>query len=457
MNNQQCLSAKNISNVRIELQDSLLHQSAQNQPKIVSVVSGAQQQPVSTCQPDVNGSLILQSLHYTPDIITVMPDGDQPSTSSRQDVTPVETAVINTSGKSNTEQEEGMIIESSPNLKSEVVLVQGSMEEEEEEEDDEDNVSMTGDENVSPNTSRKRSVSNEDVALMKSKKRHASTEMKFRAFNINWSKVTDNILERLKSLQDYRDTNPGKSVPLSVQLPKTDMTTLTNIIVDQLRCIDTKIPACTMEAVARQVYAKYSGLQFMDDDGYLNDQSYVSFKHKLISRNSYLNRFKNPAAPKISAAEVRRNKNIKAGTLAEYWKASSKNCAKDIVTKLARDDPKILTEEFLSASQSYVRFRLDEPKLLKEIVAGLPILRRRQLISFHFEKATGVPIDTMEKLFVAKRSKIIDFLRSRPKNTLSEAPSDRDIIASMCSLLGESVAELIVQKDVNILVFLYFL
>ncbi|XP_062533667.1 uncharacterized protein LOC134202657 [Armigeres subalbatus] len=227
------------------------------------------------------------------------------------------------------------------------------------------------------------------------------------------------------------------------------MTSLANTIVDQLRCIDSDIPACIMESVAKQVYSKYSGLQFIDDDGHVNQQSYVALKHKLINRNSYLNRFKNPNVPKVSIAEVRRDKNVKSGTLKEYWVKSSEVCDKDTVSKLVRNDPKVLSSEFLSASQSYVRFRLDEDKILRDIVSALPVLRRRQLMSFHFEQATGVPMDTLEKYFVAKRAKLVDFLKVRPKSLLNEAPTDYDIINALCSVLGEKVTELIILKELG--------
>ncbi|XP_058828020.1 uncharacterized protein LOC131687939 [Topomyia yanbarensis] len=423
------------------MQDPLFCQPVRKMPNIIAVVSCAQQSS-STCQSDDNTSVVLQSIQHKAEPINVMLNDDQPSTSSLQDLIPYTMTVIDHNGNGDANQEDEVFIESS-DLNSPVLLFkQSSMR-------DDDDFSTIDDENVSPNTSRKRSGPINDIKLTKSEKRYASSEMKFREFSFNWSKISDNIIGRLNRLQDYRDENPTKNIPLSLQLPKADTAILTNTIVEQLRCIDTEIPACTMERVARQIYSKYTGLKFVDDDGYVNHQSHVALKHKLINRNSYLNRFKNPDGPKISALDIRRNKNVKAGTLKEYWVASSTSCSKDILSKLNRDDPKILNEEFLSASQPYLRFRLDEPKLLNEIVIGLPILRRRQLISFHFEKATGVSMLSLEKLFVAKRLKIVDFLRSRPKNLLPEAHSDYDIIAALCALLGENVAELIVQKEIG--------
>lgn len=424
-------------NVDNEIQDRVLIQPVQQLPKIIAVMSGAPQQSNSTNQNDVHASLVLQPVQHTTQLITVVSDGGESSSSSLQGLTSVTMETLDNNDQSYAEQEEDDIEDT--NLDSKIVLVEELLKQGDE----------NCDENASPNTSLKRPSTNKDVGLLKSKKRYASTEMKFRSFNINWSKVSDTILDRLTRLQEYRDQNPGKSLPSTVQFPRSEMTSLTNTIVDQLRCIDIDIPAGIMESVARQVYSKYSGLQFIDDDGHVNHQSYVALKHKLINRNSYLNRFKNPDGPKVSIAEVRRDKNVKSGTLKEYWSKSSEICAKDIVSKLITDDPKMLSSEFLSVSQAYVRFRLDEEKVLRDTVAALPVLRRRQLISYHFEKATGVPMDTFEKYFFAKRAKMIDFLKTRTKNMLSEAPTDYDIINSICFVLGEKLTELIIPKELG--------
>lgn len=344
-------------------------------------------------------------------------------------------------------EQEGECDGSSLELDSKVVVEHDGLQENE----DEDNISITNNENVSPNTSEKRSTPGDRVELLKSNKRHASTEMKFRSFNVNWSKVSDDIVDRLNRLQEYREKHPGVIAPKNIRMPKIDITNLVNTIVGQMRSIDTAIPASIMESVAQQVYTKYSGLQFIDDDGLANPQSYVRFKHQLINRNSYLNRFKGPDSRKVSVAEVRRNKNIKAGTMKEYWAMTSESCPKDVLGKLARDDPKILSEEFLSVSQPYVRFRLDEPQHLSEIVNSLPVLRRRQLIRHHFEKATGVPAFSFEKLFVSKREKIVHFLKSRPKITVPEVPSDFDVILALCSLLGEKATDLVIRKEVSLI------
>lgn len=283
--------------------------------------------------------------------------------------------------------------------------------------------------------------------MQKSVKKHASTEMKFRFFKINWSKISDGLLNRLSCLQDFRDKNAAICVPRAVQLSKTEMSNLCNMVVDQLRLIDSKISAATMEEVAKQILQKYPCLNFVDDDGFGNGQSFVVWKHKMIYRNAYLNRFKDPDVQIPSTSEAKKSRNVKAGTIKEYWELSSKECSKDISSKLVRNEPELLTEEFLKQSQPYVRFRLDHADL-KKIIEELPVLRSRQLLGFHFEKATGVKAGALSSYFVAKRRKIIDYSKTRKKLQLTETASDYDILKFLFLLFGENISELFEHKEV---------
>lgn len=302
-------------------------------------------------------------------------------------------------------------------------------------------------ENTSPNADFKRKAS-DGPTLQKGVKRHASTEMKFRFFKVNWSKISDNLINRLSDLQDFRDKNATKSIPRSIQLSKTDMNSLCNLMVDQLRVIDTTISAAVMEDVAKQILDKYPGLNFIDDDGYGNGQSFVVWKHKMINRNTYLNRFKDPDVQVPSTSDIKKNRNVKAGTLKGYWKLSSQECSKDMLSKLSRNEPELLTAEFLEQSQSYVRFRLDDSDL-KKTIKELPVLRRRQLLGFHFEKATGVMPGSFLSYFVAKRSKIIAYSQTARKNVqLTEASSDFDILKFLFMLLSENISDMIEHKEV---------
>lgn len=306
---------------------------------------------------------------------------------------------------------------------------------------------VEGDENSNPNGVEKRS--REEVILLKGSKKHASCEMKFNSFQINWNKISDSILDQLKKLQDFRNGNSKQPVPRSLQISKTDLSGLVNAVVDQLRTIDKRIRAEVIEGVARQIINKFPCLNFVDDDGFGTGMDYVWLKHKMINRNTYLNRFKEPNQPKASSIETRRNRNLRAGTVKEYWQKSTQVCPKEILSILSRNEPEFLTRDFLETSQSFVRYRFDENIPLKDVVANFPVLRRRCLLNYHFECATGVTAGSLEQYFSAKRSKIIDFsMNNRKIGLLDSHASDYDIFKFLCRSLGEKIDDVIILKEV---------
>ncbi|XP_021701998.1 uncharacterized protein LOC110676863 [Aedes aegypti] len=305
-------------------------------------------------------------------------------------------------------------------------------------------------ENLSPNSSMKRNLP-DGTKLLKSSKKHASTEMKFRCFNINWEKISDNILDRLRALDDFKKANPGVYTPPSVRIAKTEITTLTNAIVDQLRTIDNQIRADIMETVARQVFNKFPALDYTDDDGFGAGQGYIEMKYKMINRNNYLNRFKSAQAPTANIdISLKKKRNARAGTLKEYWEKSSNKCDNTLISILTRDETQLLTDDFLVQTQSFVRYKLDEKVATGKMIAQLPVLRRRSLLTFHFEKATGVKIADLRRYFTSKRDKIIRFsLTCKTDLHLNNLSSDRDILEFLCSLVGENFGDLIVHKEVG--------
>ncbi|EAT33706.1 AAEL014020-PA [Aedes aegypti] len=300
-----------------------------------------------------------------------------------------------------------------------------------------------------PNIVNKRNQ--EEVKVFKSSKKFASSELKFRYFQINWCKISDNTISRLNELQKYRNENTDKCAPRQLQLSKTDWSNITNSVVDQMRSVDTEIKASVMEKVAKDILDKYPCLNVLDDDGFGSGKDYVAVKHKMLNRNSYLNRFKEDQdQPTPSKMKDRQSRNVRAGTNKEYWKQTNNECTKDMLSSLSRNETELLTQEFLQASQSYVRYRFDENKPLKEVVADFPVLRRKCLLDYHFECATGVAAGSMEKYFAAKRQKLIEFSKSGRKTTpLTVTASDVDIIQFLCSLLGEKCEDVIVSKEIG--------
>lgn len=304
------------------------------------------------------------------------------------------------------------------------------------------------DENHNPNGSEKRPP--EDVKVLISSKKHATCELKLQSFEVNWNKISDTILSRLRALQNFRNENPTQCIPKSLQLSKSDLTGLTNSVIDQLRTISTHIRADILEGVAKQILGVFPSLGFVDDDGFGSGTSHVWLKYKMINRNSYLNRYKEPYVPRVDTMEIQRKRNVRAGTLKQYWEKTDNKCTKEILSKLSRDEPGLLTPDFLKASQSYVRFRFDEKTSLKDIMANLPVLRREILVRYHFECATGVSADALEQYFAAKRSKIIDFSKTSCKIPhLDTTAEDYDILEFLCNLLGEKIEDVIILKEVR--------
>lgn len=308
--------------------------------------------------------------------------------------------------------------------------------------------SACGDENQSPNSSEKRNHV-DCVNIQRSKKKHASTEMKFLLFTVNWAKISDHVMVRLHAMQDFRNANPSSAIPAPLRITKKEITTLTTGVVDQLRMIDTEIGAVVMETVSRSILQKFPGLESTDDDGFGAGQGHIELKYKMINRNNYLNRFKTEITS-TTATSLKKNRNARAGTIKEYWTISSSQCNKEILSKLSRDEPNLLTDEFLSESQAYTRFRLDDKIDTASMVSKLPVLRRRKLLNFHFEKATGKNVNIFQKYFTSKRDKIAAYsLTCKPNLHLSEKASDIDILSFLCSLVGENFKDLVHIKEIG--------
>ncbi|XP_062534848.1 uncharacterized protein LOC134204028, partial [Armigeres subalbatus] len=299
------------------------------------------------------------------------------------------------------------------------------------------------DENTSPNTSAKRC----NPGYEKSNKKHSSSAMKFRSFEINWSKISDTQMARLDSLQEYRLKNPNSAVPRTIRFKKNELSTLVNNIVEQLRNIDTDISAAVMETVSKQMLHKYPCMEILDDDGFGNGLSHMTIKHKMINRNTYLNRL--DSLPRAAPTLNHKPKYRRAGTMQEYWKSTTDQCSKDILSKLRRDEPNLLTEDFMSVSQGYIRSQLDQKKELKVILSEWPVLRRRILLSYHFKKATEIDIDTLRTYFIAKKAKIIEFSASQKANRLNEGASDYDVFYFLARAVGESLDDLVLKKEIG--------
>ncbi|XP_062549837.1 uncharacterized protein LOC134214494 isoform X2 [Armigeres subalbatus] len=119
------------------------------------------------------------------------------------------------------------------------------------------------------------------------------------------------------------------------------------------------------------------------------------------------------------------------------------------MAKLRRDEPTLLTDEFLVESQGFVRSRMDQKRDLALIMSEFPVFRRRRLLNHHFKEATGTDIEMLRKYFNSKKSKIILYSTTQKLNKLSEKPSDRDVFYFLAKLLDETLDDLILKKEIG--------
>lgn len=390
---------------------------------------------VTTVDADTANRIFMQQLHLPQNLLTIIAD---PSTNSPP-TDPIAMQLMTDYEEhdgTNQEQEMAQLITVVPTIDLQEPTCSKYLDDGKSASSN-DNVT---DENQSPN---KRAHQTE---VQKSCKKQATSVMKFRSFEVNWEKVSDNLLDRLNSLQEYRAKN-STAVPRSMRFKKTELICLVNSVVDQMRCIDTRIRADVMETVAQQILRKYPCLEILDDDGFSNGLSHITIKHKMINRNTYLNRIDNDVPKVKQLTEEFRNR--RAGTMKEYWNVSTKQCSKEILSKLRRDEPALLTAEFLMASQGFVRSRLDQKKDLSSIVSEFPVLRRRQLLSFHFKQATGIEIDMLRKYYDSKKAKIVGYSATQKTHALCETSTDYDVFNFLAKLLDENLDGLVLKKEIG--------
>lgn len=98
------------------------------------------------------------------------------------------------------------------------------------------------DENESPNRPTKRAP---NPGYQMTNKKHATSTMKFHAFQVNWSKISDTLLKRITSLQEYRLEHPHSAVPRLIRLKK-------------LKCVPSSTASLTNSASSIQTYPQQS-------------------------------------------------------------------------------------------------------------------------------------------------------------------------------------------------------
>uniref|UniRef100_A0A8D8IXY2 (northern house mosquito) hypothetical protein n=2 Tax=Culex pipiens TaxID=7175 RepID=A0A8D8IXY2_CULPI len=290
-----------------------------------------------------------------------------------------------------------------------------------------------------PCTSGKSPKRSQQQAVKVSTKR-VSITMKFENFEINWAKLDDAVYERLKNKNESSDQRVSKQ----------DRIKVVNMTIDQLRVIDTQVSACVIETAAKQILQKFKCFQSADDDG-CQDQNrgWSTLKTYMINRNSFLNRPQDINKTPPTSKNTKHLRNMRSGTFASYWNESNASCDKTTTSKLKRDDINILTENFLESCVGFIRHILDQKKPLVEIVNEWPVVRRRQIIEYHFQQATGVNIQNLSAHFKAKRPKIIQFSQQNQKSELDENSNDYQILTFLCNYLKEKFDDICCKKELG--------
>ncbi|KAL9705928.1 hypothetical protein quinque_009446 [Culex quinquefasciatus] len=221
------------------------------------------------------------------------------------------------------------------------------------------------------------------------------------------------------------------------------------VVVEQLRAIDTDISADVMKSVALQITGKFPCLDFPDDDGFKDGKGFVMIKSKLINRNSYCKRFKEGKVVSSSRSDRSKQLNAKSGTLKEYWENTAAECPKAAHSILLRDEPDLLTDSVLEETQPFVRVLLNSQDTHK-MLSKWPVLRRANLLKFHFEKATGRNLNDLSKYWNAKKTKMIDYSRTVKKTIpLGGEATTLQICTFLAFLVGEEINKLIINKEMG--------
>ncbi|XP_055586651.1 uncharacterized protein LOC129739249 isoform X2 [Uranotaenia lowii] len=282
--------------------------------------------------------------------------------------------------------------------------------------------------------------SNTSCELVKSNKRSA-TDMKFESFRINWDKISDNLLLRLEKMQCYENEHPDcHNFPIDIDFSNSFMCELANQLVDQLVLIDLHVPASVQDFVAKEVYSKYPCLHFRDDDGFKTPEGHQVLKRKMINRVSYKKRYSGNKTEQLP--KRRKHRIVRSGTIENYWQEKSSSCEPQLYSLLLRDEPNVTDEWFLQKSQPFVRYIFSNEENIAENLKKFPIIRRRKMLSFHFEKCTGIALDTLGKYYSEKKHKIIDYSLRNKKKNLNANSTDFEIFEYLAALVDEDFKDL---------------
>lgn len=262
---------------------------------------------------------------------------------------------------------------------------------------------------------------------------NASVAMQFTRFDVNWKAIPSDILTQLEC--------PDEDCNFS-GLSETGYNRLVDQVVGQLRVIATRIPATVFRQVASKITTKYSILLDIDDEGTVVGDGSGSLAEKMRNHNSYLNRSYKPGMKLKHKLGKHPSRQCWAGVKEDYYASGEPNVCKDSLMKLTRGE--ITQNDVITKTVKYIRYKIDNSETLKQLIIDLPVLRKTEVLDYHFEMATGVKPETFEKNFKLKRNKLIEISKTyRDKSIHIKDDNELQYFTSISKMLKEDFSTII--------------
>lgn len=276
--------------------------------------------------------------------------------------------------------------------------------------------------------------------IQQSIKHDLSAPLKLANFQINWKILPSDVMHQLQGHEPsagYRG------------ISETNYNRLVDHVTAQLRTITTKIPFSIFKKHALKITTEYSVLRDYNDDGDVIGDGSNSLADKLRNHNSYLNRTRR-TEKQTTHNKGCSNRQCKAGIREEYYKSGKTYCSKEHLMLLSRNNPESmqLNDEVLTSTEAFIRYKIDSSMTIEKLCQEIPMIRRNELLNYHFFKGTGVDAETFTTNFAKKRTKLIKVAKVYKKSlNITSSASDLEILEGVAKLLHEDFSCLIHELE----------
>ncbi|CAH0559188.1 unnamed protein product [Brassicogethes aeneus] len=230
----------------------------------------------------------------------------------------------------------------------------------------------------------------------------ANLEYTWAHLDVSWSKIPSNHLSLLESGKKWQNCKP-------------EITEICHTIVHEMRAIKTRIPVAAFKQMANKIVTKYPAtFRETDIDGVvIGDGTYFLIR-KLIDRNNYLNRphkrgwENSPTPPKY------RKKKMNSVAGCSNWEESASpsedQSLQEKLKNIKESDEKYydLLEDTYSDQRIFLN-NVESPPTVQDIKKNWPVLLTNSGVKWHFQKVTGVDLNTLKFSMEEKAEKIIKY------------------------------------------------